>query len=72
VAVVGRLEVFEQPATLSPKASHKIFDIIQLKVMRLPFTLRQYRLWGKRKERTTDRDISLPPNYILRGATHRT
>jgi hypothetical protein len=53
VAVVGRLELFEQPVTLSPKESHKIFDIIQTKVTILLFTLRRYRLWGKRKERTT-------------------
>jgi hypothetical protein len=44
VAVAGRLEVFEQPVTLSPKVSHKKFDIIQPKVTSLPFTLRQYRL----------------------------
>ena len=49
VVVVGRLEVFEQPVTLSPKVSHKIFDIIQPKVTSLLFTLRQYRLWGKKK-----------------------
>jgi len=53
VAVVGRLEVFEQPVTLSPKASQRIFDIIHPQVTSLPFTLRQHRLWGKRKERTT-------------------
>ncbi len=43
-AVVGRLEVFEQPVTLSPKVSHRIFDIIRTKVTILLFTLRQYRL----------------------------
>jgi hypothetical protein len=53
VAVVGSLEVFEQPVTLNPKVSHKILDIIQPKVASLPFTLSKYRLWGKRKERTT-------------------
>ena len=52
VAVAGRLEVFEQWVTLSPKVSHKTLDIIQSKVTGLPFTLRQYRLRGKRKERT--------------------
>ena len=52
-AVVGRLELLVQPVTLSTKVSHKVFDIIQAKVTILPFTLRQYRLWGKIKERTT-------------------
>ena len=52
VAVVGRLGVFEQPVTLSPKVSQRILDTIQPQVPSLPFTLRQYRLRGKRKERT--------------------
>jgi hypothetical protein len=40
VAIVGTLEVFEQPVTLSPKVSHKIWSIIQPRVTSLPFTLR--------------------------------
>jgi hypothetical protein len=44
VAVVGRLEVFEQPVTLSPKASHKTVDIIQQGVVSLLFALKRYPL----------------------------
>jgi hypothetical protein len=52
VAVVGKLGVFEQPVTASPKVSHNVFDITQPKVTSLPFTLRQHHFWRKRKERT--------------------
>ena len=44
VAVVGRSGLFVQPVTPSPRVNHKIFDIIQQKVVSLLFTLKQYPL----------------------------